>query len=103
MRYLRILALLAASLLPVAAGARGIDPHQYEVQASPSDCVNTFTVKLIVAASNTGRAYGVFEDQEFFLERRGTPKNCSIDLATFSDSSMVGRKTTKCLFRNPFE
>ena len=103
MRSVRLLILLAVICLPFAAGAQGIDPHQYEVQATPADCVNTFTVKLIVAASNTGRAYGVFEDQEFFLERRGTPNNCSIDLATFSNGSMVDRKATKCLFRNPFE
>jgi len=100
---LTALFLFFSMLSSVPVGAASIDPRMYQVEAAPTDCVNTFIIRMVVAASRTGRAYGVYADQEFFLERLGTPDSCSIDMATFTNNQMTERKSLKCVFNYPFD
>ena len=73
------------------------------VMAQPGDCINTFTVRLIVAASNDGAAYGEFDGSRLYVVRRGSgPQNCWLEMGQWGpDGRFVNGMRLKCLFENP--
>ena len=75
------------------------------VMVQPGDCINTFTVRLIVAASNDGAAYGEFDGSRLYVVRRGSgPQNCWLEMGQWGpDGRFVDGKRLKCLFENPLE
>lgn len=84
-------------------GAGGGQPVY--VPAQHGDCINTFLVRLMVAASNSGASFGEFEGSRFMVVRKGTnPKNCWLELGQWShDNRLEDSKRLQCLFVNPLE
>lgn len=103
--------LLAAALtIPAAdeahASQQGVGRGQpVYVPAQHGDCVNTFTVRLMVAASNAGAAWGEYEGSRFMIVRKGnSPGNCWLELGQWSqDNRLEDSKRLQCLFVNPLE
>jgi len=73
------------------------------VPVQQGDCINTFTVRLMVAASNTGSAWGEFENSRFMVVRKGTgPQRCWLEMGQWTqDGRFVESKRLQCLFENP--
>lgn len=86
-------------------GQLGGSGQPFYVAAQPGDCINTFTVRLMVAASNTGSAWGGFEDSRFMAIRKGiNPKRCWLELGQWEqDGRLIESKRLQCLFKNPLE
>lgn len=73
------------------------------VPVQQGDCINTFTVRLMVEASNTGSAWGEFEGSRIMIIRKGTsPQRCWLEMGQWAqDGRLIESKRLQCLFGNP--
>jgi len=73
------------------------------VPAQHGDCINTFTVRLMVAASNAGSAFGEYEESRFMVVRKGdSPQRCWLELGQWNQyNQLEDAKKLQCLFVNP--
>lgn len=75
------------------------------VLAQPGECVNTYTVRLMVVASNAGASYGEFDGVRMMLVRKGAgPDRCWLEMGEWnSQGHLLESKRLRCLFANPLE
>lgn len=73
------------------------------VMQQPADCINTFILRVNVAASNTGAAYGTFDNSQIQMLRRGTNRqNCRIEMVQWGPNGQVeDQKLMQCFFEYP--
>jgi len=75
------------------------------VESYAEDCINTFTVRVMVAASNTGAAWGTFDGSRIMIVRKGSDQqHCWLEMGQWtSDGRLEEHKRLQCLFSNPLE
>jgi len=75
------------------------------VERENSDCINTYTLKLIVEASRNGASFGEYEDVRFVAQRIGSPDQCRIVMKHKIVQSRQNIITTyyQCVFDNPMD
>lgn len=98
-----LLSLITFAVGPGWCGQQASQPLYIPPQQG--DCINTYQVRLMVAASNAGSAYGDFESSRFMVVRKGTnSQNCWLELGQWTrDGHLEEGKRLKCLFVNPLE
>ena len=100
----KIAILLLLVLLP-STHAEAQQPLQPPVlvMQSPADCINTFILRVNVAASNTGAAYGTFDNSQIQMMRYGTnQQNCRIEMMQWGPNGQVeDQKVMQCFFEYP--
>lgn len=76
-----------------------------EIILNEKDCINTFSLKVIIKASNIGAAYGTFSSGEFLLAKRfGAGKNdCIVSLITIQPNKTKKQEQFQCLFEHKFQ
>ncbi len=95
---------LVVSLGMIGEGAAAQAASQpVYVPAQHGDCINTFIVRLMVAASNSGASFGEFEGSRFMVVRKGTnPKKCWLEMGQWNQyNQLEDSKRLQCLFVNP--
>lgn len=106
-----LLSLVVALVVGIAglqmAGAAENGPQPVYVERLPGDCVNTFTLRLLVTASNYGRAYGDFDGSRFYMARQvyqdGGGEQCRVkSVQVANDGQTVeDQQIYQCLFSDP--
>jgi hypothetical protein len=97
--------LLLISVLLVPVSSVAAQPQYLFVPAQYGECINTFTVRVMVAASNSGAAWGEFEGSRVAVVRHGAnPLSCWLDLKQWdAQGRLEETKRLNCLFANPLE
>lgn len=69
------------------------------------DCINTFTLRMLVAASNAGKAYGDYNGSRFLMTRYVNGDVCQVESLQVSadGQTLEDRNAFQCLFENPME
>lgn len=79
--------------------------QQVPVLVTPqaNDCINTFILRVGVAASNVGAAYGYFDGSQIQMMRRGTsPRDCRIEMVQLGPNGQVeAKEVMRCFFEYP--
>lgn len=108
-RFRDLILLILFAMLPALvwveshAFQQGPGSQPVYVPAQHGDCINTFIVRLMVAASNAGSAFGEYEGSRFMVVRRGdSPQRCWLELGQWDQfNQLEDAKRLKCLFVNP--
>ena len=100
--YALILA-AATILLASTVSAEQGDITRFQVAPTQDDCVNTYIIRLLVAASNNGASLGEFEGARYMLRRTGTSmESCGVEMRQFNATgALEDIKSMRCMFENP--
>ena len=106
MRSTRFVKKLGFSLLlsfVLSVSAFAADKTPVFVERELGDCINAYTLRCLVTASNLGRAIGEFDGTRLILNRVADGDACKIEVFQISQDgqSIESREIYKCIFENP--